>query len=127
VSNLREFNFTFTDSRKRTARHRVRIFACDNWTTVVATDRSEQFHCSSVTNSIENLVNALITHAELDTDRLIVIEHYDDLEKETFDLVKFDRMRDGTLHYPSWKAITKAEAEQWSGSQFNWEESHATA
>jgi hypothetical protein len=122
VSETKEINFVFTDASKRTARHRVRIFTCDNWTTVMATDRSEQFHCSSVTNSIENLINAVIAHHDLDPERLIVIEHYDDLEKESFDLVKFDRMRDGTLHFPSWKAITKEEAEQWCG-----EASHATA
>lgn len=111
----KDYNFVFTDSRKQSARHRVRIFACDNWTTVIITDRSEQFHCASVTNSIENIVNALIVAEHLDTERLVVIEHYDDLDKETFDLVKFDKMRDGTLHFPSWKAISADEANQWAG------------
>jgi hypothetical protein len=112
----------FPDSLKRPARHRVRLFICDSWTTVLATDRSEQFHCASLTNTIENLVNGVIAKEHLDPERLIVIEHYDDLEKESFELVKFDRMRDGSLRFPSWKAITKEEAEQWCG-----EVSHATA
>jgi hypothetical protein len=115
MSEAKEFNFLFMDSRKRQARHCVRLFICDNWTTVIATDRSERFHCASVTNCIENLVNALVAQEGLDTERLIVIEHYDDLDKETFDLVKFDKMKDGTLHYPSWKAITLEEANQWAG------------
>jgi hypothetical protein len=123
VSETREFNFVFTDSRKRTARHRVTIFTCDNWTTVIATDRSEQFHCASVTNSIENLINALIEKEHLDVERLVVIEHYDDLDKPSYDLVKFDRMKDGTLRFPSWKAISPEEANQWAGIGA----SHATA
>jgi hypothetical protein len=119
---MREFDLSFIDERKRPARHRVRLYPLDNWTTVIATDRSEKYKCASITNTIGQLVNALIAREHLNPERLVVIEHYDDLDKESFDLVRFDRLRDGLMHYPSWKAISKEEALEWAGQGGN----HAT-
>lgn len=115
MAKAKDFDFNFKDAKGGFCRHRVRIFICDSWTTIIATDRSLRYKCASITNSIEQLVNALVEKEQLDPERLVVIEHYDDLEKESFDIVRFDRMRDGRLRFPSWKAITPEEASQWAG------------
>jgi hypothetical protein len=98
---------------------------------VLITDRSEKHHCPSVTNSIEELIDALLlAHQEIRRDRLVVIEHYDNLSlwrpvvseavphnaRETFDLVSLSHGADGRACDPDWKRVTKAEAEQWTGS-----------
>lgn len=96
--------FSCVDQLGRRATHRVRIFTPGAWTTVVITDLSEKHHCPSVTNSIEELVDALLAaHPEIRPERLVIIEHDDDRSswrrmvswstlpatKETFDLVSF--------------------------------------
>jgi len=112
---MREFDITFADEKNQHTRHRVRLYALPGWTTAIVTDRSERNHCASVTNTIEPLVNTLIKREGLNPVRLVVIEHYDDLSKESFDLVRFDRLSDGLLHYPSWTAISREEAMEWTG------------
>jgi hypothetical protein len=112
---MREFDISFLDEKSTVTRHRVRLYPLSSWTAVIVTDRSERNQCASVTNSIEPLVNTLIQRENLNPQRLVVIEHYDDLAKESFDLVSFERLRDGLLHYPSWKAISREEAMAWAG------------
>ena len=58
----------------------------------------------------------MVEAEKLNTARLWVIEHYDDLEKESFEVVKFDTMKDGSLRYPGWKAITPDELNKLCGS-----------
>lgn len=126
-----DYEFSYVDGLGRTATHRVRIFTPGAWTTVLVTDLSEKHHCPSVTNSIEELIGAwLAAHPEIRHERLVVIEHYDDRSswrrivswaappttRETFDLVSFSLGADGHASDPSWKRVTKAEAEQWTGS-----------
>lgn len=123
--------FSYADRLGRTAIHRIRIFTPGAWTTVLVTDLSEKHHCPSVTNSIEELVDALLlAHPEIRRERLVVIEHYDDRSswqrfvswaarptgRETFDLVSFPHGADGHACDPDWKRVTKAEAEQWAGA-----------
>ena len=115
MPKFKEFDFSFKDARGRSATHRVRVFICDSWTTIIATDRTIKYNCASVTNTIDQLVNALIVKEKLDPERVVVIEHYDDLEKETYDLVQFERMPDGSFRFPSWKAINEEEAHHWAG------------
>ena len=114
---MREFEFTFEDGMKRQACHRVRIYPHDNWTTIIATDRSVQNQCSSVTNSIDALITALVAKEGLNPERIVVIENYDDLDRETWDVVTLERRRDGTFTNPSWKAITKTEVEHWCAEE----------
>jgi hypothetical protein len=116
---MRELDITFADDKNQHTRHRVRLYPLSGWTTAIVTDRSQQNHCASVTNTIEPLVNTLIKRENLDPLRLVIIEHYDDLSKESFDLVRFDRLMDGLLHYPSWKAISREEAMDWAGQGEN--------
>lgn len=126
-----DYEFSYVDQLGRRATHRVRIFTPGAWTTVLVTDLSEKHHCPSVTNSIEELIDALlVAHPEIRQERLVVIEHYDDRSswrrvvawaaptttKETFDLVSFSRGVDGKVSDPNWQRVTKAEAEQWAGS-----------
>jgi hypothetical protein len=126
-----DYEFSYTDRLARRATHRIRIFTPGTWTTVLITDRSEKHHCPSVTNSIEELIDAVLqAHPEIRRERLVVIEHYDDrpswrpvvsgaqapTTRETFDLVSFSRGEDGHVCDPNWKRVTKAEAEQWTGS-----------
>jgi hypothetical protein len=113
---LREFEFTFPDGNKRPARHRVRIFENPlGWTTIICTDRSVKFKCASITNSIDHLITELVAQEKLNPMRLVIIEHYDDIDKESWDLVKFDQRRDGSFAYPKWEAISKEEARRWAG------------
>jgi hypothetical protein len=113
---MREFDFSFPDGMLRVARHRVRLYPCENWTTILVTDRSCANECASVTNSIEHLVNELVDKENLNPDRIVIIEHYDDLgEEESFDLVKLERRKDGTFTNPTWKRISRAEVENWCG------------
>jgi hypothetical protein len=107
--------FTFPDARGRFTRHKVTLYPLPNWTTVIVTDRSVKYKCASVTNAIECCINELIAVEKLNPERLVIIEHYDDLGDESFDLVKFDRLRDGSLHFPSWKHISTEEAHGWAG------------
>lgn len=126
-----DYEFSYTDRLARRATHRIRIFRPGTWTTVLITDRSVKHRCPSVTNSIEELIDALLqAHPEIHRERLVVIEHYDDRSssrpvvsgarppttRETFDLVSFSRGEDGYACDPNWKRVTKAEAEQWTGS-----------
>ena len=126
-----DYEFSYADRLGRRATHRVRVFTPGAWTTVLVTDRSEKHHCPSVTNSIEELIDALlVAHPEIRRERLVVIEHYDNRSswrpvvtgaappatKETFDLVSFSRGTDGHVCDPDWKRVTKAEAERWTGS-----------
>jgi hypothetical protein len=126
-----DYEFPYTDLLGRKASHRVRIFMPGAWTTVLVTDLSEKHRCPSVTNSIEELLDALLAaHPEIRRERLVVIEHYDDrsswrpfvtraappTRRETFDLVSFSFNAAGNVCDPNWKRVTKAEAEQWTGS-----------
>jgi hypothetical protein len=126
-----DYECSYADGLGRRAAHRVRIFTPGAWTTVLVTDLSEKHHCPSVTNSIEELVDALlVAHPEIRPERLVVIEHYDDRSSwrrivswvvppathETFDLVSLSRSADGKVSDPNWKRVTKAEAEQWAGA-----------
>ncbi len=74
-----DYEFSYVDRLGRRATHRICIFTPGTWTTVLVTDRSETHHCPSVTNSIEELIDALlVAHPEIRRERLVVIEHYDD-------------------------------------------------
>lgn len=110
VEVRREFLFKFDDRRHISpACHLVRIFENASWNVVVITDRSSQFVCSSITNSIEECANRLLeAYPELKLKPLIWIEHYDE-HPEEWDIVTFDLG-------PHWKRITKNEAEDWAGS-----------
>jgi hypothetical protein len=111
---MREFEFSYTDHLRRNATHNVQIFHGEGWTTVLATDRSTKHSCPSLTNSIEQLVTELVADGTIvNPGRLVVIEHYDDLSVETWDLVSFERRRDGSFTNPEWRAISKEEAENW--------------
>jgi hypothetical protein len=127
-----DFEFNYTDRLRREATHRVRIFSLLPWTTLLITDMTERYACASVTNSIEDLVNALLVeHPEIRRGRMVVIEHYDYRprqsassgvrpilkERESFDLVSFHARTDGLLYEPDWKRITKTRAEEWIGCQ----------
>lgn len=128
---LSDYEFSYSDRLGRRATHRVRIFTPGTWTAVLITDCSEKHHCPSVTNSVEELIDALLlTHPVIRRERLVVIEHYDDRSswrpfvagaatsaaKETFDLVSFSYGTDGHACNPNWKRVTKADAERWTGS-----------
>lgn len=123
--------FSYLDCLKREATHRVRIFENVAWTTILITDLSTRYVCPSVTNSLEDLINAFLAdHREIREARMVVIEHYDDrpfggpgsrrglgdvAEPESFDLVSFSKRADGSLYDPQWKRIAKQEAERWTG------------
>ena len=126
-----DYEFPYRDRLGRRATHRVRIFSTDSWMTILLTDLTKKHVCPSVTNSIEELINALLVERpDIQRERMIVIEHYDDRahrrrrrdrssereNDESFDLVSFLTGLDGKLHNPSWKSITKAEAENWTGA-----------
>lgn len=111
---MRDFEFGYMDYNKRTARHRVRMFPTDNWTTILVTDRSEKNKCASVTNSIEYLMTELVDKEHLNPERIVVIEHYDDA-RETFDLVKLEHLKDGRFVNPEWTPISREEVEKWCG------------
>lgn len=128
---LSDYEFSYSDRLGRRATHRVRIFTPGTWTAVLITDCSEKHHCPSVTNSVEELIDALLlTHPVIRRERLVVIEHYDDRSswrpfvagaamsaaKETFDLVSFSYGTDGHACNPNWNRVTKADAERWTGS-----------
>jgi hypothetical protein len=112
---MRDFEFAFQDGMKRTTRHRVRLFPHENWTTILVTDRSSKYQCASATNSIEYLITELVNKENLNPERIVIIEHYDDLAEESYDLVKLERRRDGTFTNPTWKRISHAEVENWCG------------
>ncbi len=129
-NTLTDYEFSYVDGLRRQATHRVRIFPSTSWTTIILTDMSDKYLCPSVTNSIEDLVNALLSkHREIQPTRVVLIEHYDHrearprsvatgsnaTEHETFDLVSFLSNQDGHLYEPDWKSITKARAEEWIG------------
>ena len=123
--------FAYLDGLRREAAHRTRLFDNGAWATLIITDMSHRHTCPSITNSIEELMNAFLReHPEITYERLVVIEHYDDCERnqgkrrrdqsgrdEEFDLVSFEpEAVTGRLKNPDWKRITKHEAEQWAGS-----------
>jgi hypothetical protein len=125
-----DYEFSYRDGLGRRATHRVRIFSTHSWIAILLTDLTEKHVCPSVTNSIEELINALLVERpDIQRERMIVIEHYDDRAQqrrrdrsterendESFDLVSFLTSLDGKLHNPSWKSITKADAETWTGA-----------
>jgi len=126
-----DYEFSYCDRLGRRATHRIRVFVPGAWTTVLVTDLSEKYRCPSVTNSLEELIEAFLnSHPEIRIERLVVIEHYDDrpswrpaiagtvppAKSETFDLVSFRFGSDGHMCDPSWKRVTKREAEQWVGA-----------
>lgn len=107
--------------------HHVRLFDNCAWATLIITDMSQRYTCPSVTNSIEELMNAFLReHPEVKYERLVIIEHYDDRGEpcrdqggrdEEFDLVSFEpEAVTGMLKNPDWKRITRQQAEQWAGS-----------
>ena len=125
-----DFEFSYTDLLRRKATHRVRLFTGPSWTAIVVTDLTEKYSCPSATNSIEELINALLSERpEIRRERTVVIEHYDDRSRgltrsnrsatspaaETFDLVSFSVDSHGKVCDPDWKRISKSEAEQWIG------------
>jgi hypothetical protein len=127
-----DFDFSYTDLLNRRATHRVRIFAGASWTTILVTDLTEKHACPSVTNSVEELINALLRERpEIRRERTVVIEHYDDRSRglagsrpsatwaasDTFDLVSFSVDSQGRVCEPDWRRITKVEAEQWVGAR----------
>lgn len=125
-----DFEFSYVDILHRRATHRVRLFNPGGWTTILVTDLTDKYACPSVTNSIEELINALLgERPEIRQERMVVIEHYDDRASrlpcakrsatwqaaETFDLVSFSVDRRSRLCEPDWKRITKTQAEEWTG------------
>lgn len=107
----REFLFEFDDRlHVKPTCHLVRIFKNAGWNVVVITDRSSQFICNSISNSIERCTDALLeAYPELKLKPVIWIEHYDE-HPEEWDIVTFSHLG------PHWKRITKQEAEDWAGS-----------
>jgi hypothetical protein len=74
-----DYEFSYRDGLGRTATHRVRIFPTHSWVTILLTDLTEKHVGPSVTNSIEELINALLAERlDIQRERMIVIEHYDD-------------------------------------------------
>lgn len=91
------------------------------------TDRSSQFHCASITNTVELCAAALLADPhlpELDLKPIIWIEHYDE-HPEEWDLVSFGKefrhlVKEPTPIWakvePKWKRISRKEAEDWAGT-----------
>jgi Class II Aldolase and Adducin N-terminal domain len=65
-----------------------------------------------VTNAIDYLVTELVDKEHLNPERIVIIEHYDDLPQETFELVKMERRRNGSFTNPEWKAISRTDVER---------------
>lgn len=126
-----DFEFSYADRLGRKATHRVRIFDVGSWTTVLVTDMADKCGCPSVTQSVEDLINALlVARPDIRRERMVFIEHYDDrssrlgsratsvrAKDESFDLVSFSTDYGARLCEPAWRSITKAQAEQWIGSK----------
>jgi hypothetical protein len=73
--------FSYLDLLHRKAAHRTRLFDNGAWATLIITDMSRRRTCPSVTNSIEELMNAFLReHPEIKYERLVIIEHYGDRE-----------------------------------------------
>jgi hypothetical protein len=110
---MKEIELEFRDAEGKMAKHLARIYPNESWTTVVCVDRSHIYNCSSVTSSIEQFASEVVNSEGIPADRVVVIEHYDDLD--TYDLIRFrDRRRD-RYYEPEWQTISRDEAQKWIG------------
>jgi hypothetical protein len=109
-----DFNFTYPDPKHgNPATQWVRIFSHPDKHVVVMTDRSHKYTCASITNSVEDCVQALLEQLPLLKEKAAVwIEHYDERPEE-WDLVTFTGAEGRWT--PNWKRINRKVAEELAG------------
>lgn len=116
----KETQFRFKDCFKRPGEYRIRVFERGRKVVVIATDLDKG---PSVTNAAPELATQVITHFNIDPERLIWVEHYprqDTRAKEgtaigeEYDLVFFEW--DGEqFRHPAWTYSNRRAIEELIG------------